>query len=152
MLNDYEISYKARLKKLHLLPLMYVFKLNNLMFFVKSLKASTDHFNIYQHVNFTKNSTRSGTSSKLTHRKPASSTHQYFYFNRIVRLWNHMPTVDLSISTDLIKTPLTVFLWNRFISTFNSDYLCSYHVICPCYRYSIEKEACCEQWREENKV
>ena len=63
ILNDYKISYKARLKNLHLLPLMYVFKLNDLMFFVKSLKAPTDHFNIYQHVHFTKNSTRSGASS-----------------------------------------------------------------------------------------
>ena len=136
ILNDYKISYKASLKKLHLLPLMYVFELNDLMFFVKSLKAPTDHFNIYQHVHFTKNSTRSGAYSKLVHRKTASSTHQHFYFNRIVRLWNHMPTVDLSVSTDLIKTQLTAFLRNRFISTFNSDHLCSYHVICPCYRCS----------------
>ena len=110
---------------------MYVFELDDLMLFVKYLKAPTDHFNIYQHVHFTKNSTRSGASSKLVHRKPASSTHQYFYFNRIVRLWNHMPTVDLSVSTNLIKTRLTAFLWNRFISTFNSDHLCSHHVICP---------------------
>ena len=136
ILNDYEISYKARLKKLHLLPLTYVFELNDLMFFVKSLKPPTDHFNIYQHVHFTKNSTKSGASSKLVDRKPASSTHQHFYFNKIVRLWNHMPTVDLSVSTNLIKNRLTAFLWNRFIGTFNSDYLCSYHVICPCYRCS----------------
>ena len=97
---------------------MYILKLNDLMFFVKSLKEPTNHFDIYQYVYFANNSTRSASFSKLVHRKPASSTHQHFYFNRIVRLWNHMPTVDLTLSTDLIK--LTVFLWNRFISTFNS--------------------------------
>ena len=38
ILNDYESSYKTRLKQLHLLPLMYVFEFNDLMFLVKSLK------------------------------------------------------------------------------------------------------------------
>ena len=117
---------------------MYVLELNDLMFFVKSLKAPTDHFNIYQYVHFANNSTRSASSSKLIHRKPASSTHQHFYFNRIVRLWNHMPTIDLSLSIDLIKIQLTAFLWNRFTSTFNSDLLCSYHMVCPCYRCSTQ--------------
>ena len=136
ILNDYESSYKTRLKQLHLLPLMYVFEFNDLMFFVKSLKEPTAHFNIYQYVHFSKSPTRSASSSKLIHTKPVSSIHQHFYFNRIARLWNYMPTIDLSLPTDLIKTKLTEFLWNRFISTFNSDLLCSYHTVCPCYQCS----------------
>ena len=50
VLNDYESSYKTCLKQLHLLPLMYVFTLNYLMFFVKPLKAPTAHFNIYRDI------------------------------------------------------------------------------------------------------
>ena len=115
---------------------MYVYDLNDLMFLVKSLKLSTAHFNIHQYVHFTRNATRSGTSSKLVHTKPVSSAYQHFYFNRIVRLWNHLPTINLSLPTNLIKSQLSTFLWNIFIDKFNSDLLCSYHVICPCYQCS----------------
>jgi len=112
---------------------MYLYELNDLMFLVKSLKIPTDSFNIYHHVHFASNATRSGTSSKLVHTKPSSLAHQHFFFNRIVRLWNHLPTIDLSLPTNLIKKQLKSFLWNQFINKFNSDLLCLYHVICPCH-------------------
>ena len=81
---------------------MCIFELNELMFFVKSLKAPTARFNIcqygYDHVHFAINSTRSASCSKLTHSKPVSSTYHHFYIisKEFIRLWNHMPTVDLS--------------------------------------------------------
>ena len=37
ILNDYSLSYKNRLIAIHLLPLMYQFELNDLMFFIQSL-------------------------------------------------------------------------------------------------------------------
>jgi len=46
ILNDYNSSYKICLEKLHLLPLMYLYELNDLMFLVKSLKTPTASFNI----------------------------------------------------------------------------------------------------------
>ena len=39
--------------------------------------------------------TRSGTSSKLVHIKTLQSSHHHFYFNRIPRLWNHLPEIDI---------------------------------------------------------
>jgi len=50
ILNDYNSPYKSRLQQLHLLPLMYVYELNNLMFLIKSLKSPTDNFNIRNHI------------------------------------------------------------------------------------------------------
>ena len=38
--------YKNRLIAIHLLPLMYQFELNDLMFFIQSLKHPADYFNI----------------------------------------------------------------------------------------------------------
>ena len=35
-----------------------------------------------------------------------------------------------------IKNQITAYLWNHFTTSFNSDSLSSYHVICPCYRCS----------------
>ena len=78
------------------------------MFFVKSLKAPSDHFNIYQYVHFANNSTRSASSSKLVHARQTSSIHHHFYFSKILRLWNHMPIIDLSLSTKRIKIQLTL--------------------------------------------
>jgi len=134
ILNDYDSSYKTRLEKLHLLPLMYLYELNDLMFLVKSLKTPTDFFNIYHYVHFASNATRSGTSLKLVHNKPLSSIHQHFFFIRIVRFWNHLPTIDLSLHTNQINKQLKSFFWNHFINKFNPDLLCTYHVICPCHR------------------
>ena len=136
ILNNYELPYKVRLERLHLLPLMYTYELNDLIFFVKSLKAPMDHFDIRRHIQFARNPTRSVTSSKLVHIKALQSSHHHFYFNRIVRLWNHLPEIDTSLSIHTIKNQIIAYLWNQFTTSFNSDSLCSYHVICPCYRCS----------------
>ena len=98
---------------------------------MKSLKAPTDHFDIRRHIQFARNPTKSGTSSKLVHIKALQSSHHHFYFNRIVRLWNHLPEIDTSLSIHTIKNQITAYLWNQFTTSFNSDSLCSYHVFCP---------------------
>ena len=46
ILNDYQSSYRFRLVKLHLLPLMYLFELYDIIFVIKSLKNPTISFNI----------------------------------------------------------------------------------------------------------
>ena len=45
ILNNYDLSYKQRLDQLHLLPLMYTYELNDLMY--KSLV--TGHYPLYGH-------------------------------------------------------------------------------------------------------
>ena len=104
ILNNYEQSYKERLEQLHLLPLMYTYELNDIIFFVKSLKSPADHFDIRRHVQFAESSTRSGTSFKLVHVKSLQSSYHHFYFNRIVRLWNYLPVIDITLPTHTIKT------------------------------------------------
>ena len=45
ILNDYTSCYKQRLPRLELLPLMYIYDLADIMFFVKSVKFPSDKFN-----------------------------------------------------------------------------------------------------------
>ena len=97
---------------------MYTYELNDLIFFIKSLKAPTDHFDIRNHIQFTKNPTRSGTSSKLVHTKALQSSQHHFYFNKIARLWNHLPDIDTSSSINTIKNQLIVYLWQGRIQNF----------------------------------
>ena len=92
ILNDYTSTYKSRLEQLNLLPLMYIYEINDLMFLIKSLKSPSDNFEIRDHITFTSNSTRSGTHHKLTHPRTTSAVQRHFYFNKISRLYNLPPS------------------------------------------------------------
>ena len=83
ILNDYSSSYRSRLSELKLLPLMYWFEIQDLMFLVKSLKEPSDNFNIKYHINCVTGRTRSSCNNKLAKHYNAS---RHFYFNRITRL------------------------------------------------------------------
>jgi len=52
LLHDYTSSYKTHLIKLRILPLMYLFELQNILFAIKSIKKQTKQFNIHDYINF----------------------------------------------------------------------------------------------------
>ena len=86
ILNDYASSYRSRLIHLSLLPLMYIYELNDIMFFIKSLKRPTDSFKITNYVSFSSFTTRSSINCKLVHKRSRLNTNRHFYFNRLPRL------------------------------------------------------------------
>ena len=93
------MNYKDRLTTLKLLPLMYWLELLDIMFFVKCTQQPADNFDITQYIKFaTKNAssriTRSITSNKLVKNVSHYNITRHFYFNRIVRLWNALPTIN----------------------------------------------------------
>ena len=89
ILNDFISSYHMRLLKLSMLPLMYIYELNDLLFFIKSLKEPSPAFNITNWIQFTKTSanTRSSSCSKLVHRRSKYISSRHFYFNHLPRLY-----------------------------------------------------------------
>ena len=52
ILNDYSSDYKSCLMNLKLLPLMYIYEINDICFFIKSYQSPSSHFNIHDHVTF----------------------------------------------------------------------------------------------------
>ena len=136
VLNDYTSDYRSRLIALHILPLMMQLEVFDVMFFIRCLKAPTDAFNIYDHVTFHTSSTRSSTHLKLKHVLSRTNSARHFYFNRIPRLWNSLPTFDLDQSISSIKREVQQFFWDHFLHTFKSDSPCSYHFMCPCSKCS----------------
>ena len=100
------LDYKSRLIKLQLIPLMYRLELNDIMFFVSSLKLECkDHFNILYYVNFSVGNTRSGSTNKLKHMFSSTNIQRHSYFYRIVYLWNSIPDkIDISLSVSTIKS------------------------------------------------
>ena len=101
-----EISYKQRLITLNILPLCYDREINDLVFFFKALHGHID-FDVHRFVSFTNNGrTRLSRNPSLTLKVPLckSRTFQSWYFNRLVKLWNHvckiLPTTTFaSLST-----------------------------------------------------
>ena len=103
---------------------------------VKSLKFPNDNFDITNHITFASNSTRSASFRKLVHSKTSNTTQHHFYFNRISRLYNYLPVINLSLSTNIIKRQISDYLWTQFSINFDSERPCTFHILCPCYRCS----------------
>ena len=120
ILMDFNSDYKLRLISLNLLPIMYIFEINDLIFFVKLLlnKQSCDKFSIHNYVNFCSSSTRLGTFHKLTHTLSHYHSSSHFYFNRIPRLWNSLPhsVIDLDQSLYTIRQSIKKFMWSHFLN------------------------------------
>ncbi len=82
---------------------------------------------------------RSSDKTTIKHKFASSSKHHHFYFNRISRLWNNLPSTDLTLSTSTIKHNLKQFFWSHFISNFDSENPCSYHLKCPCCKCILKR-------------
>ena len=132
ILQDYHSDYKSRLTSLNLLPLMYWFELQDLLFLVKCLKDSADSAGIRDHITFVSSSTRAGSGRKLARNYCRTSIVRHFYFNRVVLLWNAVPPINLDLSLQTIKRQLYSFLWDHFLKNFTTDNSCSFHFLCPC--------------------
>lgn len=132
ILSDYVSNYRERLLALHLLPLMMVFELNDLMFFIRLLKLPPGNFDVCKYVKFCSSSTRSATYHKLIHSKSKDNITRHQFFNRLPRLWNSLPPIDLSLSISTIKSHLKTFLWSYFEAHFDPANSCSLHFLCPC--------------------
>ena len=136
ILGDYTSSYKSRLLSLQLLPLMMVYELYDISFFLKSINLPTNSFNILNYIAFTSNSTRSSSFNKLVHPLAKTNRIKHFYFNRLPRLWNALPPINLTHSHNTIMGNIRSLFWNHFVDNFDENNLCSFHFCCPCTKCS----------------
>ena len=113
LLNDYTSSYKTRLVKLKILPLMYLFELQ---FAIKSIKVQTKQFSIYNYINFSSATTRSGTSNKMIIPHHLNNISRHSYFHRLSALWNALPIFNLDLPFAQLKSKLKTFLWHHFLT------------------------------------
>jgi len=91
ILSDYSSDYRPRLIQLSMLPLMYIYEIADILFFIRN---PTDKFNILNYVNFTTVSTRS-SGTKLYHKTAHTNAVMNSYFFCLPRLWNSLPIIDL---------------------------------------------------------
>lgn len=131
ILNDYQSDYRSRLISLNLLPLMMTLEIYDILFFIKNYQQPQNCFDITTRFTFSCSSTRVSTTNKLSYNHSSNSS-RYHFFNRLPRLWNALPPLDLSLPPVTLKNQLKRFFWSHFISTFNPNNPCTFHLVCPC--------------------
>ena len=77
--------------------------ISDIMFAIKSLKSPTIAFSITDHITFASGNTRLGSSNKLQHSRNFNVTSSNFFFNRLPRIWNALPIINLNLDPPTIK-------------------------------------------------
>ena len=85
------------------------------MFFTKNLKTRHDGFDIKSYISFVTGNTHLATSNKLQHNRSTDMMANNFYFNRLSRLWNALPIIDINLHPDNIKQKLLHYFLNHFL-------------------------------------
>ena len=93
---------------------------------------NSTNFHILDYVSFMCSSTRPSTSMKLMHSRSLNVRDRHWYFNRLPRLWNAFPSINVKCSPNSIKRALKDFLWSHFTASFYPTNICSFHFVCPC--------------------
>ena len=83
-----------------------------------------------------KHKSRSASSNKLHQARSTNNTNNNFYFNRLPRIWNALPTIDLNEHPTRIKNKLSKYLRKHFLNNFNPAITCSFSILCPCINCS----------------
>ena len=141
ILSDYTSNYKTRLMQLGMLPLMQIYEIADIMFFINSINNITLRFNILNYVDFSTGTTRSA-GCKLYHKTASTNSVMNSYFYRLPKLWNCLPIIDLSQPPHIIKSKLKRYFWNHFLNNFDNDILCTFHYLCPCTRCTKSPAPC----------
>ena len=119
------MDYKTWLSTLNLLPLSMTLELNDMIFFLKSVRCPSSSFNILDYVHFCDLSgIRSSKANKLQHPATSSTSSSNFYFNQLPRLWNCLPIIDDNVSISVAISCLKAHFWSRFLTKFNPADLC----------------------------
>ena len=134
IVNDTSMDYRNRLIHLKLLPLMMELEIADIMFLIKSMRSPTNHFNIYNFVEFSSRPTISCSNLKLKHSISRTKMEGNFYLNRIPRLWNSLHTLDANLSLSIIKYKLRKYFWDYLIAYFDPNDECSFHYLCLCQK------------------
>ena len=88
-----------------------ILDLNDVVFFIKSLKNYHNGFNINNLIKFATRNTHSALSNKVQQIRSANITSKNFYFNHLPRIWNILPIIDLNGHPTRIKSKLSKYLW-----------------------------------------
>ena len=103
---------------------------------LRKFLRTSPHFDIRDFITFSTQSTISASFLKLVHLRSQISDVYHFYFACLVRFWNSLPAIDITLPDHTIKRKITICAWVNFRANFESSLPCSFHLLCPCNRCS----------------
>ena len=117
---------------------MYILDFYDILFLSK-LSNSHHHIStsIITLATFSHANTGSSTINKLHHVHTHNNWFFSCYFNRLPRLWNSLPPMDLTKPFSSIKTAIYNYLWNHFKQNFLSTNPCTFHFCCRCTNWGL---------------
>ena len=62
----------------------------------------------------------------------SSKRHQTPFFNRVIRIWNSLPYIDMQLPYSSIKKHILNIFWQYFLQSYAIDYPCSWCIACSC--------------------
>ena len=130
LLNDYTSNFKARLIALQLLPLVYLLELDDILFCLSRIKSPpfiSPSLILSPSISMPQ---ICYSLEKVAYPYSKTNHSKHFYFNKLPRLWNALPPIDLEASIITTKKKLKDLFYNYFIN-FDSINSCSYHFQCP---------------------
>ena len=141
VLQDYTSSYVVRLKKLNLIPVSYWHEIKDIIFLYKC-KSGMYELDINLYISQPlHNSTRS-SSGDLRPNLCKTSLFRNSYFNRMVFLWNNLPSdIKSSSSVAILKSKLYLFYTNKLNSSFDVDRPRTWKTVCSKCR-SLQNSCC----------
>jgi len=134
ILNDYTSTYKDRLLQCNLLPLSYRRECLDLQFLFKCLKDEII-VDVAQFTSVNPHPLRSVPHSVFDFKVPfcCTDSFKFFYFNRVVRLWNSLPySIRTCNTVSTFKTHLKKMYHNKLCDVFMSDNTCTWAALCNC--------------------
>ena len=135
ILNDHQLTYKSRLISMDLLPLTLWMEMQDVFLLLGLLKYPPDNFDLSQYICFVQSSTRSSSTGKITASFPCTprlNSTRHYYFNRIIKIWNSLPPLDLDSPLSILKSLLRNLYWDYFINHYSTESPCSWYRVCPC--------------------
>ena len=115
---------------------MYTYEIADILFLIKSIRNPTSiAYNINNYITFytQSGSSRLAKAHKLQHSYGVNNTSRHSYFNRFPHLCMECLTSHKSkpFYINSIKKQLRTFLFNHFITNFDSANSCTFHFLCP---------------------
>ena len=114
-----DMDYKSRLANLSLLPLTLWLEFLDILLLIKLLQNPPDNFNISNFIVPASSRESSRLNLKPVNAQvPRLNSTRHYYFNRVIRLWNTLPLLDLELSITTLKKKIHSTFWDYFTTNY----------------------------------
>ena len=134
-ITSYHFDYKSRLKATNLLPMSLWLEAQDVMLLIKLMLDPPSGFRLEEYITYMSSSTRASSLNKIKSSRlltPRLNITRHFFFNRVIRIWNSLPYIDIQLPYSSIKRHILSIFWKYFLQSYSIDNPCSWCIACPC--------------------